>query len=419
MQLYHDIPKSQGVANAIKRARQMVELEWTPRGMFPCNYVIPMPGDIPAQRIGGYFAPWKSQKGMVYSSVRTYERFVGFNISLETFMTAVANPYSVLYTRPQHGKGRSMSSFYGNVCSCMVSYAMELPYMVPCAQWPALKGISEISTEDLDALELGDIVLHTSRHIAVITDILRDADGHVHQICVSESTPPLCITRPYTQEAFRGYWMGRDFKVYRYAGIHNVTYTPSPYVHLEGDPDLEPEINTALMPDFGNKANYLKDIEPAEISVLEDGWENVAVTYPDGRREIHTIEDGKVVIPNEVSGYYTACCVRGEEQSRCVEWCVVNTTVTTDKEVYSPGETIRVRFCVDAAEDAVCTYIVKNSGDLNRGREIMPAEAAETGEFLLVPDLRMHQPDNYSILIVAQNKYGQYASTRAYFRVEE
>ena len=51
MQLYHDIPKSQGVANAIKRARQMVELEWTPLDMFPCNYVIPMPGDIPAQRI--------------------------------------------------------------------------------------------------------------------------------------------------------------------------------------------------------------------------------------------------------------------------------------------------------------------------------------------------------------------------------
>ena len=213
--------------------------------------------------------------------------------------------------------------------------------------------------------------------------------------------------------------MGRGFKVYRYAGIHNVTYTPSPYVHLEGDPELEPEINTALMPDFGNKANYLKDIEPVEISVLEEGWEKVAVTYPDGRKELCIIEDGKAVIPSDVSGYYTACCVRGEEQSPCVEWCVVNTTVTTDKEAYAPGETIRVRFHVDAEEDTVCTYIVKNSGDLNRGREPMPVEAAKTGEFLLVPDPRMHQPDSYSILIVAQNRYGQYASTRAYFRVEE
>ena len=136
MQLYHDIPKSQGVANAIKRVRQMVELEWTPRGMFPCNYVIPMPGDSPAQRVGGYFAPWKAQKGMVYSSVRIHERFVGFNISLETFMTAVSNPNSVLYTKPQHGKGRSMSSFYGNVCSCLVSYAMEMPYMASTFRMP-------------------------------------------------------------------------------------------------------------------------------------------------------------------------------------------------------------------------------------------------------------------------------------------
>ena len=131
MELYHDIPKSQGVVNALKRVRQMVELEWTPRDMFPCSYIIPMPGDIPAQRIDGYFAPWRTQQGMVYSSVRIHERFVGFNISLETFMTAVANPKSVLYTRPQHGKGRNMSSFYGNVCSCMVSYALEMPCMIP------------------------------------------------------------------------------------------------------------------------------------------------------------------------------------------------------------------------------------------------------------------------------------------------
>lgn len=419
MKLFHDIPESQGVANAMKRARQLVELWWTPIRPFPHYQIVSRQPDEQSERIRGFYTPWRAKQGMVYSSVRQYERFVGYNISLETFMTALSNPNSVLYTRPQYESGPSTFSFYGIVCSCFVSYTLNMPYMVPCAQWPMYEGVSEVDTADLDNLKLGDIVLNTERHVTIITDILRDADGHVREIHISESTPPLCVCTPFTPQCFCKRYIDNGFRVYRYAGIHDVPYIPSPYVHLEGDPDLEPETDYALMPDFGNKANYLKGIELVEITVLEDGWEQVAVTCPDGTRILHNIDDHRVRIPSELPGYYTASCARGETESRAVEWCVVNTEIALEKEAYVPGEPIRVCFRVDAPEDTVCNYIVKNSKDLNRGRERISAEAAAQGEFVLQPDPRMSEPDTYSLLIVAQNKYGQYASARTRFRVEE
>ena len=419
MRLFHDVPESQGVANAMKRAQQLVNLWWTPIRPFPYYQIITKQPDEPGERVKGFYTPWRAKQGVVYSSVRQYERFIGYNISLETFMTALSNHDSVLYTRPQYEGGRSTFSFYGIVCSAFVSYVLNMPYMLPCAQWPLYEGVSEVDASNLDNLKLGDIVLNTERHITIVTDILRDADGHVREIHISESTPPLCVCTPFTPQCFYKRYTEEGFKVYRYAGIHDVPYTPSPYVHLEGDPYHDAEIDYALMPDFGNKANYLKGIEPVELSVLEEGWERIVVSYPDGTKKSYSIEGGKVLIPSELTGYYAACCVQGETESRAVEWCVVNTEIRTEKEVYAPGEPIRVCFHVDARDDIVCNYIVKNSNDLSRGRERISAENAARGEFVLQPDPRMSEPDTYSLLIVAQNKYGQYASVRTYFRVEK
>ena len=43
MQLYPDKPQSKGVENALKRARQMVEIKWTPRNKIPCGYIFSTP----------------------------------------------------------------------------------------------------------------------------------------------------------------------------------------------------------------------------------------------------------------------------------------------------------------------------------------------------------------------------------------
>ena len=40
VRLYHDIPKSIGVENALKRARQMLDIRWIPIEKFPSRVVV-------------------------------------------------------------------------------------------------------------------------------------------------------------------------------------------------------------------------------------------------------------------------------------------------------------------------------------------------------------------------------------------
>ena len=417
MELFHDIPRSQGVANVIKRARQMVELRWTPVDEFPCSYSFSTPNGHLRQ--DGFFSKWRPLRGMVYSSVRKYERFVGYQISIETFMTALANPNSVLYKRSQHGVSKNNSAFYGNVCSCFVSSVVNLPYQENCKAWRnmGVPGTVELDPADLNKLELCDIAV-SAGHIVIITDILRDAEGNIHKIEISESTPPRCVTNDYTPEEFRHYYLGREYKLLRYAYLDDVPYTPSPYVHLEGDPMVEPEKFPTFMTDFGNKANYLRDLEPVELSIFEEGWDAVEVTAEDGTVTTYPIADGKATVPSDRAGWYTACCVSGGKRSHKVEWCVVDVDIRTDKETYKAGEPIRIFFQNNLPGDVVVGYMFKSSEDFGRGRGLIPAEAAEAGEFVIENLQELNKSGDYSVLLMLQNKYGQYVSRRAYFRVE-
>ena len=96
MKLYHDSPRSIGVENALKRARQMLDIRWIPVQRFPSGISSAEPAGTPKIRRDFNYAPWRPQTGMAYSSVRRNEKYVGYNVSIETFMTALYNPKSVL-----------------------------------------------------------------------------------------------------------------------------------------------------------------------------------------------------------------------------------------------------------------------------------------------------------------------------------
>jgi len=110
MNLYHDQPSSAGVANALKRAKQLVEFRWTPVNPFPAGQSIHKEYGSTA-RVDLFLLPWRPCQGITYSSVRKTEKYVGLNVSLETYATAIANPRIVIYTRPQHELGRSMWNY--------------------------------------------------------------------------------------------------------------------------------------------------------------------------------------------------------------------------------------------------------------------------------------------------------------------
>ena len=419
MILYHDVPRSKGVENAIKRAKQMVELEWMPVRPYPDGASIHTPEGHKYLDI--FTQPWQPQKGVGYSSVRLTEKYVGFNLSHETYLSAIANPRSRIYTTPQHGLGLRMFAYCGLVCSAFVSYVCDLPLRLPCSYWPHDPRVSLVNSDDLRNLMLCDIVLNPVMHIAIITDIERDVEGNVQYITVSESKLPRVISTRFTAEAFRGYWLGNGYQIYRYSGIDSAAYTPSPFVHLEGDPNLPvPAINKVIQPDLGNRANYMLS-ETVELDLLESGWEEVEIT---GAVDcVLPVEEDKAVFQPQAAGFYTARAKAGERYSDPVEFCVTDISVVLDRTVCGTSDTIGVTFSAAAPEDEPIGWIVQNLTWGYRGGGVFTEEEKRTGKFSIVhagkPPVRAElEPGEYQVFVLVKNCNGIYKSEFINFTVQ-
>jgi hypothetical protein len=268
-------------------------------------------------------------------------------------------------------------------------------------------------------MELCDLVIrHDKRgnHVAVITDIRRDVDGKVHFVTVSESVLPLCRSIEYSAELFRKHWLETGYHVYRYAGVHNQTYEPSPYVYVEGDPQLEiPPVNTAFMSIFGDKANTRLD-EKVEFTIFEDQWESVEITKPDGGVEILPIADGAAVYEPKCAGFHTAVCRKGEEISQAVRFCVTDSTAQAAAETVAPGGELEFTFRNAAPETPLLYLVNRVEACTERMRAYFTPEEIAAGKMKVTMKLT---PGEYYLYTVSKNEYGFYASSRAPFRVEE
>ena len=413
MHLHYDQPASQGVENALKRARQLCEARWTP--------IRPLPSALfgvkgtDQEYFYGHFQPWMPQKGIPYSSCRTVEKYVGWNVSPETYYTALQNPHSVVYTRQLKDEpGTKANCYYGLVCSMFVSYALELPYRIVCKDWLALDSIHPVDSERLENLRLGDILLDPKRHVAIITAIARDEEGTVQRIEVSECTLPLTICTAFTPEEFRNYWLKNNYGVYRYDRIDEVTYTPDPYLPLDDELAAEPQ-QFALLPDYGNKANYRVGDEPVELWALEEGWDSVEVTAPNGEKTCHPLEDGHVVLRPTAVGHYSACLVKDGTRSGCVEWRMVSLHLEFEKERYAVGEPITCRVWNEVPEEKVFHAILNTETYYVKDKIFLTEEEAEAGRFTLPAQTA---PGKYIIIALAKNEYGIYTSPYGEMTVE-
>ena len=97
---------------AVEYARIMSRVKWTP-----------VAGGMPMR--GGYFEEGTEYTGVPYSSVKSVGRYIGFDIFLKTFLAAVENPHSVLYTENLYGEVKNAECYYGKVCSSYTSYALQ------------------------------------------------------------------------------------------------------------------------------------------------------------------------------------------------------------------------------------------------------------------------------------------------------
>lgn len=181
-----------------KKADMFVNCRWTPKGAIPWS--------TRSLSVVNYYEEGVEYKGIPYSSNIDHAKWLGTHVSLYTFMTAVNNKYSLLYTEClKNGNTRSAwgyeytksgngSTYYGTVCCGFTSYVTKsnvvwnnpqfysLPSMFTLIQPHTQSG----HTFNMNLLRIGDI-LDDGGHSYMIYDI-NYQDGEVVNFSGMEST---------------------------------------------------------------------------------------------------------------------------------------------------------------------------------------------------------------------------------------
>lgn len=260
----HDKPESVGVLNAILRAKQLTSINYTTTAVLP-------------NQIADYEAN-TDLIGVPYSSTREIDKMIGINLSLHTFMTAIYNPKSKIYTEVLTTS--NSKTFYGTVCSAFVAYCLGIPYNITTTQIPRWAGMAP---KNKQGVKLGDVLVVSTEtkagHAMIVTDIVRDSYGRIISVEVSEAVQPLVRSIKRTYAKYLSLF-DEGYNLYEYSPIDGVEYVASEYVPL-----LDETASEIIYPDiitnFGDKACVLMGTE-VTVNII-DGTNYTAVeVYKDG-----------------------------------------------------------------------------------------------------------------------------------------
>lgn len=165
--------------------------------------------------------------GMPYSSTREVDKYVGYNVSLRTFLTALHNPYSMLYTEniassasaSAYGKtyhANECATYMGIQCTAFAGYILGTPtyWLAHEYAYAARMGYyTDLGQPQAANVELFDVI-RTSGHVLIISD-LKYSGGSLAKIYVSESVSPTPKTTEYTPSSFNTKFDTSSYTLYR------------------------------------------------------------------------------------------------------------------------------------------------------------------------------------------------------------
>ncbi|MBP3324088.1 MAG: hypothetical protein J6M16_07830 [Clostridia bacterium] len=225
---------SEGVENIVKRARQMTEIEWTPK-----------------KNITGWGYEYTYEAGVTYKGLPYGQPtnangcrgdYVPWEASLDKFLAAVNDETSLIYTSSANYS--EIAPYYSVDCSGFVSWAWDLPVRTTASGIRSYATL--ISTDSYEDAEIGDCLCNASAHVTLITDVTRDSNGKVTSIEISESNVGYdnnycCYSvrygegGEYTLTKFMNKFINRGYYIYRSNTRDQAEYTHSCAVPLEGD----------------------------------------------------------------------------------------------------------------------------------------------------------------------------------------
>lgn len=322
--LVEDIP-SLGARNAIKKAYQMTDLCFTPLDSFVAN---------PSKT---YYRGEK-YRGLVYSSVKETHTFVGMDVSFHTFMTALHNPRSVIYTEnvskpPYHGS--NCGAYYGTVCSGLITYALGLKVYQKSYDIARSDLMQLVEDQSANGVQLAD-VLWRKGHVAMVTGIKRNSKtGRVARVEISQARHRGCYRSwKNSEKAFNDLLKKGKWKIYRYKYLdQNTEYTPLTDFVAVGDEKLTPfKYNDDICTSRGDKVCYV--VGDSVILNIAKGYKELEI-YKDSEL-YQTFKIGKnldIEVTGLPYGNYKARVVNGEKKSDYTFWQVIDANIKLNKRL--------------------------------------------------------------------------------------
>lgn len=252
---------------AAERAKFLSEVKWTP-----------VAETMPNRR-GGFFEKGKEYTGVPYSSVRHAGRYIGFDISLRTFLAAVENPRSVLYTESLAGKVSNAAAFYGAVCSSYTSYALQcgIPEVSRHHGPDYRDGVILVEPQSGRAAKVGDVIYTPparesgGSHIEIVTAVTKDDEGNVVSVFVEESRPPTTQSTDRSVAEFDAHLAAKNKQLFRVTDLDlwrdRNRAGPLHFPNYETDA-TQAKINRSLLLDLGDWVVYQKG-QPVKFNLMD------------------------------------------------------------------------------------------------------------------------------------------------------
>ncbi len=396
---------------AVEYARIMSQVKWT-----PVADGLPIRGK-------GHFKKGVEYTGVPYSSVKSVGRYIGLEIYLKTFLAAVENPLSVLYTETLAGKVPNAAPYYGKVCSSYTSYALQ------CGTWfvsrhpgPEYReGVHLVESQSAQTVEIGDVIftppVRGGSHVEFVTGIVRNDDGSVTHVIVEESTPPTTRTTKRDAASFDAHISSRNRVLYRITDLDawRAANRAESFLFPNYEEDsLTPAINRVLLLDRGDWVPYRKD-QVVKFNVMDrDALGVKALVLQRGETPLENIElVGKGMVERSFStcGDYTAHCImRDGSSSQACEFAVCDLDLKPSVTTVTLGTPWEIEFTSDNMK-VIIAYFYCESDEYRHQTVFVTDQDRQNGRVVIPADL-LEKTGQWQIWLIGENRYGRLKKRR-------
>lgn len=374
---------------------------------------------------GGHFIAGTEYTGVPYSSVKHVGRYIGFDIYLKTFLAAVENPQSVLYTENLYGKVSNAECYYGKVCSSYTSYALQ------CGIWYVSKvhgpefraGVTIVEPQSAQAAQPGDIIYtppakkNGGSHVELVTEVVRNEDGKVTHVRIEESRPETTSNTLRSASAFDAHLASRNRELYRITDLdawREGNKAESFLFPNYEDDSASPQINRVLLLDRGDWVPYHRG-QPVKINIMDrDGRGIRSLVIKRGGKIVEEIEHpGKGVVERsfDICGDYTAHCVMKDGSlSQACEFAVSELDFSLPAEHVSQGKSWEIELTSDNM-NAIIVYL-KNSAEGSDEHNVFITDEDRRAGKVTIPASVIQNADKMQVWLIGENRYGRLKQRR-------